>query len=219
MLDDLAQTGIHGILIQDDLVSRQCDDLETSVWQEFESTRAESVSHRQLFDIQQSNLKYTPLFLHWSQFKSKRLSFFLKQCINKIKQRNSHIHVAVNVYYETISAPGHARNWLSQDLEELIQCRPDEFAIMAYQQQISSELSRNFPEVIRLLKTSRQYLSQSYLIPDSMIMWKVQLQDWTTRKLIPSNQVNESLSFNHDVTTVGVPYRGVLSLKNTELGN
>jgi len=214
LLVDLSETGIDGILIQDDLVSRQGDDFFTRGWKDF-SGEAFRASHlNDLFIARPESVGYTDMYYRWSRYKSEALASFLKTCIESVKLRNSKLKIAVNVYFETVYTPRNARNWLAQDLEELLKLDIDHFAIMAYQRQIKKELNISSTKVNQLLAKASQHVQSGYMIPNERLWWKLQVQDWRTKAFIPESELCETLDSVSNSICVAVPYRGRISVKS-----
>jgi uncharacterized lipoprotein YddW (UPF0748 family) len=212
MIMALANTDVDGILIQDDWVSRQGDDFNTSAWNAFSSSPLSKMTIPLLFNLQGPDIQYTSKFHLWSFIKSRNLSTVLGRIISHVKASHPSIEIAANLYYETILFPGHARAWLSQDLEELMRIPIDRWAIMAYQKQMQQELREPLQSISEKLQKAESFLINSYLIPPEKIFWKVQTTDWISGKLIPSEELVQSLPKSSQITVVAVPYRNPQSI-------
>lgn len=213
MLAELSMTGVDGILLQDDLVSRQAQDFSSAAWRDYSGSTFQDRHLTTLF-YPGPQVKYKPDFFTWTRYKSKALAQIIQRFIRHVKSRRPDIKIAVNLYYETVLAPQHGRLWLSQDLEEMVSEPIDFWAIMAYQKQISQELNLTEKQIAERLVQARKYLTESLLIPDSALLWKLQLQDWKSNELVPVqdwSRLLESFSPNQYVL---VPYRGRWSMQH-----
>ena len=210
----LARTNIDGILLQDDLVSRQFDDFETAAWLEYSKKPFQSSDIETLFSIHESGVTYKPRFYQWTFFKSQKIASFIQSIITTVKSARPDLKIALNVYYESFTAPEHSRNWLSQDLELLQNLSIDQFALMAYQTQMREELHLSVQQTNEKLQIGLQNLLTGYLIPPSQILWKIQSEDWNTGKKVNLEELKPNLPKNKNIKAVCVPYRGLDSISN-----
>jgi len=209
MLSAVSETGVDGILIQDDFVSRQGDDLDSRAWIQFSGKRFQPADLDRLFTFSDGQMEVKPLFYRWAYFKSRALAQILDRMIQPVKTAHPDLKIAVNVYYETVTAPGKARLWLAQDLEALLDGSVDLFAVMAYQHQMASELSMTPGAATSRLLKSRQRCIQGYLIPPDRLLWKYQSLDWKTGKPVPPSILEQITDSIHGSPIVMVPYRNL----------
>jgi uncharacterized lipoprotein YddW (UPF0748 family) len=207
MLTDITLSGVDGILIQDDLVSRQSEDFFTNAWRSFYGHPFELENLPQLFDFSRRPVRYRSLYHKWARYKSRLLAAVLRRMVTHVKSLRPSTSVAVNLYYEVVTAPHHGRQWLSQDLEELMMADIDYWTIMAYQQQMSRELDIPIKDVAERLASSSQKLVNGYLIPSSKTLWKFQTQDWQTGEFFAPEQWSTFAEFFSPEQFVLVPYR------------
>lgn len=212
MIVSLGATGVDGILLQDDFVSRQFEDLRSNAWRNFRGRSFRQSDIEELFDFDGRRVIYQPLFHQWARYKSKTLSAILSRMVRRVKTEFPEIQVYANLYYETVTAPQYGRQWLSQDIEDLSEVPVDGWAVMSYQRQMADELNLPVSSVAEMLKGAAQRLSSAYLLPESQIIWKFQAHDWKTGKLIDENEWFTLLKTFHPDRMVLVPYRGVSSL-------
>ncbi len=217
ILLDLAATGVDGILVQDDLVSRQGDDLYTNLWNDFSGETFNEAGRLSLFQTTENRTVYTPRYLRWAHFKSRAIAGFLTETLHRVKSEYPDIKIAVNLYYEAVTMPQHGRNWLAQDLDELMKAPVDYWAVMAYQRQMIKELEKKAVGVGQLLARASDILTSGYLIPEEYVLWKLQVQDWETREQVSQHELGIVLNLLSPERFVVVPYRGLRSLNN--LGN
>ncbi len=211
MLAEIVESGVDGILLQDDLVSRQNQDFYTNVWRNFRGSAFLASDLSSLFDFSRKPQRYQPDYYNWSRFKSRALAQVLKRLVMQVKAIKPQVAIAANLYYEIVASPSNGRQWLSQDLEDWITIPVDYWAVMAYQRQISRELKLSVEDVAEKLKTAQSYLIESYLIPESKVIWKLQVHDWATTELIPSEEFDRLLSVFTPGQFALVPYRGIES--------
>ncbi|MCD4655162.1 hypothetical protein K8T06_14670 [bacterium] len=212
MLLELSKTGIDGILIQDDFVSRQYEDLMTNAWRSFRNRPFTTDDLGSLFNFSINPPGYTSLYYQWTRHKSQAMASTLNRWINRIRLVNPSIKIAVNLYYETVISPQFGRLWLSQDLEDLLNLPVDFWAVMGYQRQISKELGIPIEKVADKLRSSAERLETGNLIPEDRILWKFQAHDWTTGDLITESEWKKLLEVFNPNQMVLVPYRGVQSI-------
>lgn len=212
LLSELSESGVDGILIQDDMVSRQFDDFRTNIWRSYRNKPFSQRDFTDLFDFSEGTARYKSSYYEWTRHKSQAITTRLAKWINRVRLINPDIKIAVNLYYETVTKPHQARLWLSQDLEELLTLRVNFWAVMGYQRQISKELSLSIKEVGELLENSRGMLKDGFLIPESQVLWKLQAHDWSTADIVPEDEWRTLFNAFEPGQIVLVPYRGVGSL-------
>ncbi len=214
LLLDLAATGVDGILLQDDWVSRQGDDLESDLWIKFAGHSFSVADANRLFKkTAKDHTVYRPYYYRWSYTKAAALSDILKVILEKTKKYFPSLSIAVNIYPESISTPGWGCAWLAQDLELLTDIGIDKWAIMAYQRQMKKETHSTITAVANRLKRSFSLLKSAYLIPSDRIIWKVQVMDWQTRERIAGRELAFCKPEDSGVTITAVPYRGFSSIR------
>jgi len=212
ILMELGAAGVDGVLLQDDFVSRQFEDLQTNAWRNFRGRSFRWSDLSELFTLDGKNVRYNPLFHQWVRYKSKSLAAILTRMVGRFKTRYPDTKIFANMYYEGVTAPQFGRQWLSQDMEDLMRVPVDGWAIMSYQQQMAKELNRPVANVADMLNAAADRLSSGFLIPDSMLLWKFQAHDWQSGEPISEEEWEELLTrFNPDQMVL-VPYRGVHSL-------
>jgi uncharacterized lipoprotein YddW (UPF0748 family) len=214
MLSDLAGTGVDGILLQDDLVSRQFEDFFTDPWRKFKGRPFQSNDLFSLFNLGRKPFRYRAAYHDWARHKSRSLATVLRRMVRHLKKINPSLEIAVNLYYETAVAPHHGRLWLSQDLEDLATIPADYWAIMAYQHQMAQELNLSLEQVALKLKQADQNLRNSLLIPESKIIWKFQTQDWRTGTLTTREDWQRIVRVFLPGQYILAPYRNSASIRS-----
>jgi biofilm PGA synthesis lipoprotein PgaB len=194
LYQDVARTGIDGILVQDDLVMYQYEDFYPGAVSLFERETGKVLSPKTLYlSVFKSpkgrwfvrNYSYT--FWRWSRWKNQKL----------------------------LDLADNALAWLSQDLEAAMRLPLDFYAIMAYHRQIKKELNLSDEETYEKIASMTAKLLRVIDDPSKILM-KIQVRDWDTRKQIPSFEINEILrriDSQSEISLAFVPYSGRHSLE------
>jgi biofilm PGA synthesis lipoprotein PgaB len=189
LYQDVARTGIDGILVQDDLVK----------------------SPKGRWFVR--NYSYT--FWRWSRWKNQKLLDLARNLIRATREVNPSIKFALNFMYESVTDKDNALAWLSQDLEAAMRLPLDFYAIMAYHRQIKKELNLSDEETYEKIASMTAKLLRVIDDPSKILM-KIQVRDWDTRKQIPSFEINEILrriDSQSEISLAFVPYSGRHSLE------
>jgi len=221
LYEDVVRCGIDGILIQDDLVMRHCEDFSPQAVALFEQETGKVLNPETLYrgPFKDSNgrwyvSEYTDTFWEWSRWKNEKLLEVAHKLIQASRAANPQIEFAMNFMYESVTDPRNALAWLSQSLTESTKLPIDFYAIMAYHRQIKKELRLSDGAVYEKIAGMTTRLLR--LIDDpNRIMMKIQIRDWETRKEIPSYEVEEVLrriNSQGSVSIAFVPYSAELSL-------
>jgi biofilm PGA synthesis lipoprotein PgaB len=196
LYQDVARTGIDGILVQDDLVMYQYEDFYPGAVSLFERETGKVLSPKTLYlSVFKSpkgrwfvrNYSYT--FWRWSRWKNQKLL--------------------------DLADKDNALAWLSQDLEAAMRLPLDFYAIMAYHRQIKKELNLSDEETYEKIASMTAKLLRVIDDPSKILM-KIQVRDWDTRKQIPSFEINEILrriDSQSEISLAFVPYSGRHSLE------
>jgi biofilm PGA synthesis lipoprotein PgaB len=191
LYQDVARTGIDGILVQDDLVM-------------YKSPKGRWFVR---------NYSYT--FWRWSRWKNQKLLDLARNLIRATREVNPSIKFALNFMYESVTDKDNALAWLSQDLEAAMRLPLDFYAIMAYHRQIKKELNLSDEETYEKIASMTAKLLRVIDDPSKILM-KIQVRDWDTRKQIPSFEINEILrriDSQSEISLAFVPYSGRHSLE------
>jgi biofilm PGA synthesis lipoprotein PgaB len=212
---DAVRCGIDGILIQDDLVMRHCEDFSPKAVALFEKETGKALEPEALYQapFKDSNgrwyvSQYTDTFWEWSRWKNEKLLKIANKLIQASKAANPQIEFAMNFMYESVTDPKNAMAWLSQSLTESTKLPIDFYAIMAYHRQIKNEL--NLTDARTYEKISNMTANVLKLVDDpNKILMKVQLRDWYTGKQIPAVETDEvfrRINAEGRVSLAFVPY-------------
>ena len=221
LYEDVVRCGIDGILIQDDLVMRHCEDFSPQAVALFEEETGKVLSPQTLYrgPFKDSNgrwyvSEYTDTFWEWSRWKNEKLLEVAHKLIRASRAANPQIEFAMNFMYESVTDPKNALAWLSQSLAESTKLPIDFYAIMAYHRQIKNEL--NLTDAKTYEKISSMTANALKLIDDpNKILMKVQLEDWYTGKQIPAIEADEvfrRINAKGRVSLAFVPYSAKASL-------
>jgi len=176
----LAESGIKGIMIQDDLVIRSCEGL--SSW-----GRAHYVLKTGNPSEMDSMLDPRS-FAHsrWVDVKTRRVAEVLSQIVGICKQRNPDIRVGVNVYYETPLQAKKSREWYAHDLDLLLATGVDHVFLMAYHRQMAAELGLSAADAAELF--SRMVARAAAKCKDKLVV-KIQWRDWQSGEYVPEDEL------------------------------
>ena len=222
LYQDVARTGIDGILVQDDLVMYQYEDFYPGAVSLFERETGKVLSPKTLYlSVFKSpkgrwfvrNYSYT--FWRWSRWKNQKLLDLARNLIRATREVNPSIKFALNFMYESVTDKDNALAWLSQDLEAAMRLPLDFYAIMAYHRQIKKELNLSDEETYEKIASMTAKLLRVIDDPSKILM-KIQVRDWDTRKQIPSFEINEILrriDSQSEISLAFVPYSGRHSLE------
>jgi biofilm PGA synthesis lipoprotein PgaB len=221
LYEDVVRCGIDGILIQDDLVMRHCEDFSPQAVALFEEETGKVLEPEALYEgtFKDSSgrwcvSRYTDTFWEWSRWKNEKLLEVAHKLIRAARAANPQIEFAMNFMYESVTDPKNALAWLSQSLAESTKLPIDFYAIMAYHRQIKDEL--NLTDARTYEKISNMTANVLKLIDDpNKILMKVQLEDWNTGKQIPSVEADEvfrRINAEGRVSLAFVPYSAKVRL-------
>jgi biofilm PGA synthesis lipoprotein PgaB len=222
LYQDVARTGIDGILVQDDLVMYQYEDFSPEAVSMFEREAGRVLSPKTLYLSIFKGPKgrwfvrnYSYTFWRWSRWKNQKLLDLARNLIRATREVNPNIKFALNFMYESVTDRDNALAWLSQDIESAMRLPVDFYAIMAYHRQIKKELHLSDEETYEKITSMATRLLRMIDDPSKILM-KIQVQDWDTRKHIPSIEIDEVLrriDSQNKISLAFVPYSGRHSLE------
>ena len=188
IMEDLARTGVDGLLFQDDMIMRHNEGFSSLAKQLFLMDTGLGIHPDDLYIIPAPGRKpsgYRPLFWKWCRWKVSSLLSFLDEIVSGALEINPSLLVAANVYYESILAPENALAWYAQDVNGLLEHGVDYLALMSYHRQMKSELSLNDAQLEALFD---QFISRAkdLAIDEARIIFKIQTLDWETSRIIPA---------------------------------
>ncbi len=197
LYEDAVRSGIDGILIQDDLVMRHCEDFSPKAVALFEKETGKVLEPEALYQAPFKDSygrwcvsRYTDTFWEWSRWKNEKLLKIANKLIQASRAANPQIEFAMNFMYESVTDPKNALAWLSQSLVGSTKLPIDFYAIMAYHRQIKNEL--NLTDEGTYEKISNMTANALKLINDpNKVLMKVQLKDWSTGRQVPAVEADE----------------------------
>jgi biofilm PGA synthesis lipoprotein PgaB len=221
LYEDVVRCGIDGILIQDDLVMRLCEDFSPQAVALFEKETGKALKPETLYEgtFKDSSgrwcvSRYTDTFWEWSRWKNQKLLEVAHELIRASRTANPQVEFAMNFMYESVTDPKNALAWLSQSLSESTKLPINFYAIMAYHRQIKDEL--NLTDAGTYEKISNMTADVLKLIDDpNKILMKVQLEDWNTGKQVPAVEADEvfrRINAEGKVSLAFVPYSAKVRL-------
>jgi len=221
LYEDAVRSGIDGILIQDDLVMRHCEDFSPKAVTLFEKETGKVLEPDALYRAPFKDSygrwcvsRYTDTFWEWSRWKNEKLLKIANKLIQASRAANPQIEFAMNFMYESVTDPKNALAWLSQSLVASTKLPIDFYAIMAYHRQIKNEL--NLTDQGTYEKISNMTANALKLIDDpNKILMKVQLKDWNTGRQIPAGEADEvfrRINAEGRVSLAFVPYSAKVRL-------
>jgi biofilm PGA synthesis lipoprotein PgaB len=221
LYEDVVRCGIDGILIQDDLVMRHCEDFSPQAVALFEEETGKVLEPKALYGgiFKDSSgrwrvSRYTDTFWEWSRWKNEKLLEVAHRLIRAARATNPQIEFAMNFMYESVTDPKNALAWLSQSLAESSKLPIDFYAIMAYHRQIKDELKLTDAGTYEKISNMTANLIKVIDDPNKILM-KVQLQDWNTGKQVPvveADEVLRRINAEGRVSLAFVPYSAKVRL-------
>lgn len=181
---DLAQSGITGIMIQDDLVLRSREGLSSWGRAKFSLETGIPAQISSMLDPRYG------AHAHWVEFKNRQVAMVLARIVDRCKSQNPNIQVGLNLYYETPLQPKKSRNWYAHDLDLLLGTGIDRVFLMAYHRQIAAELGLSTAAAIEFFgRLIRQAMESCQ---DKLVV-KVQCRDWKTGAWLPDSELDAIL--------------------------
>lgn len=166
---DLARSGVHGILIQDDLIYRTEDELPTGI-------------------IVRNPSGYTREYHEVAQQRARVIAGTLAGIIEEVHHHHNDCRILLNIYYEHGTNPDHALLWLAQDLQLLAQLPVYRFSIMSYHRQIGDELGLSREGSIYQAALIVENIAR--IVGHHRILPKIQTEDFRTGEAISPAEVH-----------------------------
>ncbi len=197
LFSDLARTGVDGILLQDDMVSRMGQGFTRSNLANYRKDTGDPYPpYRYLEtttgDDGRTYLKARSGFTRWIRWKTSRIVSLARRLEEAARRVNPGIHLALNQTYEAVTDPENGKLWLSQDLRHALGAGPSYAALMLYHRQIQDELGVRFRDVLDLVDDSLSGLA-GLLEQRSRVILKFQTRDWRTGEPVPPEDLLSAL--------------------------
>ncbi len=222
LYEDVARTGIDGILIQDDLIMYHNEDFSAKAVALFEKETGRDLDPEDLYETVFQDAQgrwlvsdYSDTFWAWAQWKNKKLLSLAEKLIGAARSINPEIQVAMNFMYESVTDPKNALAWLSQSLAEADRLPIDYYAIMAYHRQMKKELEISQGATYHVISDMMAKLL-GRLDDSHKILMKIQMCDWETHKEIPPGEAHEILKMINSqgpVSLAFMPYSATTPLQ------
>jgi len=197
LFSDLARTGVDGILLQDDMVSRMGQGFTRSNLANYRKETGDTYPPYRYLGTTTGNdgrtyLKARPGFTRWIRWKTSRIVSLARSLEAAARRVNPGIHLALNQTYEAVTDPENGKLWLSQDLRQALEAGPSYAALMLYHRQIQDELGIRFSDVLDLVDDSLSGLA-GRLEQRSRVVLKFQTRDWKTGEPVPPEDLLSAL--------------------------
>jgi biofilm PGA synthesis lipoprotein PgaB len=193
LFQDLARTGVEGILLQDDLSSRMVEGFSETGMGNYRTASRDVVPpflylEQVTTDDGRKYLKTKPGFDRWIAWKTEGLVSLASELQASVAAITPDASLVMNQMYETITDPDNGRLWLSQDLLRSLDDGPPYAAVMLYHRQMQKELDLGSREIATLIRTSLLSLGKENR-ERSRIMLKFQTRDWKTGNLVDPGEL------------------------------
>ncbi len=214
---DLIKNNIDGILLQDDLKILADEDFNKNAIKKFYRKTGILLSNKNIKSFLYGNVSKRYLIFRnknldkWNQFKSEQIDYFLTKLISACRKKN--INFFMNINYEALYRPELSMLWYSYNLKSLKSIPITYFTVMLYQKQISKELKLNnkqtFEFIAKLIKNYHHFSN------GKKIIFKIQVFDWYTNKLIKKNSIKKLFTFfaKNNIENIAIfPYQKGLTI-------
>jgi hypothetical protein len=201
LFQDLARTGVEGILLQDDLSSRMVEGFSETAMESYRTASRDVVPpflylEQVTADDGRKYLKTKPGFDRWVAWKTEGLVSLASELQASvaaiIPDKSPGIPLVMNQMYETVTDPGNGRKWLSQDLEQSLNDGPPYAAVMLYHRQMQKELDLDLDGAVFLIESSLANLKRN-IGQRSRVVLKFQTRDWDTGAAFSSGEILETI--------------------------
>ena len=194
---DLAATGVDGILLQDDMVSRMGDGFTKANMARYRKDTGDRFPPYRFLRTRTGSdgRTYTVAergFSRWVRWKTSRIVSLAHSLERSARLVNPEIFLAQNLTYEAVTDPDNGRLWLSQDLQQVLVSGPSYAALMLYHRQIQYELEMGFNDVLKMVEQSLSGL-EGRLEQRSRVILKFQTRDWKTGATVPPEDLLSAL--------------------------
>lgn len=153
LFNSLAEYDLDGVLVQDDFVIKYSEGADRAACEKFTKDTGIECSLNTFFTEQNGRLiPVQDKHRIWSEWKAAELENLLRELRHGARLRNPDLMWAVNIYYETPIYPDRGLAWYAHDIDGLINAGADYLAVMAYHEQISSELRLTRDEMLAFMQ-------------------------------------------------------------------
>ena len=195
---ELAEYGIDGILVQDDLMLRHNEDFHPNAVYLYQLERGKVALPSDFYQevvITEGRAyvkSYKQDFWRWSEWKSEKLLELAGELKELCKAKNPRIRFGLNFYYESALFPEKAKAWMSQDLSVAQKYNFDFYILMLYHRQIGAELNQSGLDLEKSIELAgKNFLN--LISPPLEPVFKLMLKDFNTGELIPEAELKTIL--------------------------
>ena len=182
---NLAELGVDGILIQDDLSIKSDEGFSVNGMKAFSDSSGVPAVEKLMMD------SGSPYNLKWIKIKKRLLNEFLTEIVKECKSVNPEIKIGINVFYESSILEGKSSEWHSQELKGIAGTGVDLIYLMMYHRQMKRELKLGSGKIKELF---RKGIEDAYKIAGDRLVVKMETYDWKNGELIPISEMKDYIS-------------------------
>lgn len=179
---DLAESGVDGILIQDDLSIKSDEGFSINGMRAFSNSSGVPAKEKLMMD------SGSPYNLRWIKIKKELINKFLSEIVKECKSVNPEIQIGVNVYYESSILERESNEWHSQGLKGIAGSGVDLIYLMMYHRQMKRELKFGLGKIKKLF---RKGIEDAYGVAGDRLVVKMETYDWKKGEIIPLDEMIE----------------------------
>ncbi len=181
----LTESGVEGILIQDDLSFGSNEGFSDRALHVFAQESGVPAKEKLMMN------SGSPYNLKWIKIKNSVINEFLSDIVKECKNINPKIKIGINIYYEASIQKQKGNEWHSQDLEAISGTGVDHIYLMMYHRQMKREL-RKGKEKIKALFTNG--IHRALKISGDRLVVKLETWDWQKNEIIPIKEMEEYIA-------------------------
>ncbi|MCK5221302.1 MAG: hypothetical protein KAR14_06970 [Candidatus Aminicenantes bacterium] len=178
----MAELGVDGILIQDDLSIKSNEGFSNIGMKTFSDASGVPAKEKLMMD------SGSPYNLKWIKIKKKIINEFLAEIVRECKSVNPAIKIGVNVFYEASIQKRNSNEWHSQDLAGIAGTGVDLIYLMMYHRQMKKELKLGSGKIKILFSEG---IENAYKIAGDRLVLKLETYDWNKGEIIPLKEMVE----------------------------
>ena len=184
LMMEIADTGVDGILIQDDFIMKFSEGADLLSCGRFTADTGIACTAENLFDIRYNDDgsrrfgNATANGERWYQWKAEQLQDLFKEMKDATRIINPNMKWALNIYYETPVYPHQGLAWYAQDMKGIWEAGADYVAVMTYQDQIMREKQLDRSGFLQFISDLSRASLRSSLVDKSRVIFKVQATEF-----------------------------------------
>lgn len=179
---NMAESGVEGILIQDDLSFMSDEGFSDKGLQVFANESGVPAKEKLMME------SGSPYNIKWISIKNRIVNKFLADIIKECREVNPDIKIGINVYYEASIHKSKGNEWHSQDLEGIAATDVDFIYLMMYHRQMKKELKLRKKKIKILF---REGIEKAFNIAGPRLVVKLETWDWGKSEFIPVIEMEE----------------------------